>query len=168
MNAPISLYQLADTYVEAAQRLADLDLPPEVVADTLEGMAGELEVKATNVAMFARNLEATAEAIRQAESEMAKRRQAIANRAEQIRDYLKTQMERTGIHKIECPFLRLSIRTNPPAVIIDAPSQIPAEFMRTPEPPPPAPDKKALAVALKAGTEIPGCHLSTTTRIEIK
>lgn len=168
MNAPVSLYKLADGYLEASQRLADLDLPPEVVQDTLEGMAGELEVKAANVAMFARNLEATAESIRAAESDMAKRRESIAKRAQQVRDYLKAQMERTGITQIECPYFKVSIKNNPPAVVIDAASQIPQEFMRTPEPPPPAPDKKAIGAALKAGKEVAGCHLASGTRLEIK
>lgn len=168
MNAPIALYKLADAYLEASSKLADLDLPPEVVTDTLEGMAGEIEVKATNVAMFCRNLEASAEAIKQAESDMTARRKAIEKRAQHLRDYLKQQMERTGITKIECPYFKMSIRQNPPAVVIDAESQIPAQYMRTPEPPPPAPDKKQIADALKAGQDVPGCHLSTTTRIEIK
>lgn len=168
MNAPMSLYQLADQYVGVAQQLADLDLPAEVVNDTLEGLAGELEVKATQVAMFARNLEAAAESIRVAEQDMVNRRKALERRAGQLREYLKAQMERTGITAIECPYFKLAIKQNPPAVVIDAESQIPAQFMRQPEPPPPAPDKKALAEALKAGQDIPGAHLVRGTRLEIK
>jgi hypothetical protein len=168
MNAPISLYKLADAYMEASHRLADLDLPDEVIRDTLEGMSGELEVKATNVAMFARNLEATAETIRQAEFDMATRRKAIEARAKRLRVYLQDQMSRTGITKIECPYFKLAIRDNPPAVAIDAEGQIPQEFMRTPEPPPPAPDKKAIAEALKAGKDVPGAHLERGQRLEIK
>ena len=80
-----ALYELAGEYRAAAEQLADLDLPPEVVADTLEGLAGDLEQKATNVALFARNLEATAAAIKQAEADMAARRKAIENRAASIR-----------------------------------------------------------------------------------
>jgi len=38
----------------------------------------------------------------------------------------------------------------------------------TPEPPPPAPDKKAIAAALKAGQEVPGCRLTHGMRLEIK
>lgn len=163
-----SLYKLADEYVTAAQSLADLDLPDEVIADTLEGMAGAVEVKATNVAMFVRNLEASAEAIKAAEYEMATRRKAIEARAKRIRQYLQDQMTRTGISKIECPYFKLAIRDNPPAVVIDAEDQIPQEFMRQPETPPPSPDKKAIADALKAGKEVTGAHLERGQRLEIK
>lgn len=167
MNLP-SLYVLADEYRAAVEHLADLDLPAEVVADTLEGLAGELEAKATNVAMFAKNLEAMAEQIKTAEADMARRRKSIENRAAHIRQYLKDNMIRAGISKIECQFFKLAIRDNPPFVVIDAESQLPAEFIRTPEPPPPAPDKAAIKAAILAGQEVPGAHLDRGQRIEIK
>lgn len=163
-----SLYVLADAYRVAADQLADLDLPPEVVADTLESLSGDMETKATNVAMFARNLEAVAEQIKVAEGTMAARRNAIERRAERIREYLKANMLRTGISKIECPYFKLAIRDNPPSVVIDAAGSIPAEFMRQPEPPPPTPDKKAITDALKAGQVVSGAHLERSQRLEIK
>lgn len=168
MTTSTALYVLADEYLIAAQQLADLDLDPQTVADTLEGLSGALEVKATNVAMFARNLEASAEAIKAAEAQMAARRKSIENRAQAVRDYLKAQMERTGIKEIASPYFKLAIRTNPPAVVIDALGQIPEYFMKMPEPPPPSPDKKGIAAAIKAGKEVPGAHLEQSTRLEIK
>lgn len=168
MNAPITLYHLADEYLVAADRMADLDLPDEVIADTLEGLAGALEVKATNVAMFIKNLETSAEAIKQAEANMAARRKAIENRAGRIRQYLQYQMERTGVTKIECPYFKVAVRDNPPSVVIDQEGSLPERFMRVPEPPPPAPDKKAIAQALKAGEDVPGAHLERSRRVEIK
>jgi len=165
MNAN-ALYLIADEYLQAVNALSDLDLPDEVVADTLESLQYPLEQKATNVAMFVRNLEATAEAIKEAESEMAKRRKALESRAANVREYLKANMIRAGISKIECPLFKLAIRDNPPSVVIDG--VVPAEFMRQPEPPPPAPDKKAISEALKAGQHVPGAHITRTQRLEIK
>lgn len=164
----LSLYQLADEFQVAAQKLSDLDLDEQTIADTLEGLQGGLEVKATNVAMFAKNLESAAEQIKIAESQMSARRKAIENRAQKVRDYLKMNMERTGILKIESPYFKIAIRENPPTVVIDAISQIPDAFMRTPEPPPDVPDKKFILAAIKAGETVPGAHLEHGTRIEIK
>lgn len=169
MNAPLpALYVLADEYVSAAQKLAELDLDDQTVADTLEGLTGDLEVKATNVAMFVRNLEATAEAIKDAEAKMAARRKALEARAGRIRDYLKAQMERCAIQKIESPYFTLAIRQNPPAVHVEAPELVPDEFKKSPPPPPPSIDKKAVAEALKAGKDVPGCRLERGTRLEVK
>lgn len=169
MNAPLpALYVLADEYMEAARKLGEMDLDEQTVADTLEGLSGGLEVKALNVACFMRNLEATASAIKGAEEQMAARRKAIERRAERIREYLKTQMERCAIHKIEAPYFTLAIRHNPPAVHVEAPELVPQEFVKTPPPPPPSIDKKAIAEALKAGRDVPGCRLERGTRLEVK
>ena len=164
----ISLYVLADEYQQAAAQLADLDMPDEVVADTLESLQFPIEQKATNVAMFVRNLEATAEAIKAAEVEMAKRRKALESRAANVREYLKANMLRTGITKIECPLFKISVRDNPASVRVTDESVIPSQFMRQPDPPPPSPDKKAIGEALKSGEDVPGCVLERGNRLEIK
>ena len=68
MNA-LALYQLSQNYVQALDFLTDpdIELPMDVINDTLEGLSGELEDKAVNVAKFMRNLEALTEAIKAAE-----------------------------------------------------------------------------------------------------
>lgn len=163
-----ALYDIAAEYRDAASKLADLDLDAQTVADTLEGLSGDLEVKAQNVAFFARNLEATAAAIKQAEADMAARRKSLEKRAEGLRQYIFTSMQVAGIEQIECPHFRMSIRDNPAAVEIYEPGLIPVEFMTKPEPPAPAHDKKAIADAIKAGREVAGAKLTQGKRLEIK
>jgi hypothetical protein len=163
-----ALYELAAEYRADAEKLADMDLDEQTLADTLEGLGGELEVKAQNVIMFTRNLEATAAAIKEAEAQMAARRKALENRAAGLRRYVLENMQFAGIQKIECPFFKLSIRDNPAAVDIYEPGLIPAQYMKQPEPPPPAPDKTAIKAAITAGTEVPGAKLTKGTRLEIK
>lgn len=163
-----ALYELVADFREQANQLANLEIDEQTLTDTLEGLRYPVEQKCMNVAAVARNLEAVAESIKQAETEMAARRRALQNRADRLRAYLKMGMEGAGISEVSCPLFKIAIRTNPPAVVIDAESLIPAEFMRVPEPPPPTPDKKAIAEAIKAGKEIPGCHLASGTRVEIR
>ena len=163
-----ALYNIAAEYRAAAEKLAELDLDAQTIADTLEGLSGDLETKAQNVAFFARNLESTAAAIKQAEADMAARRKAMENRADGLKRYVFESMKFAGIEKIECPHFRLSIKNNPAAVEIFEPGLVPASFMRTPEPPPPAPDKTAIKEALKAGQDVPGARLTSSQRLEIK
>lgn len=164
----LTLYQLADEYREAMHALNDMDLDEQTIADTLESISGPLEEKATNVAMIARNLEATAEAIKEAEQKMAARRKALESRSASIKRYLLANMQKCGISKIESPYFSIAIRKNPASVVIDDPNVIPAEFMRQPEPPPPAPDKKAIAEAIKSGKSIPGARLEQSERLDIR
>jgi len=163
-----ALYEIAAEYRDAATKLAELDLDAQTVADTLEGLSGDLETKAQNVAFFVRNLEATAAAIKQAEADMAARRKAMENRADGLKRYIFESMTVAGIEKIECPHFRLAIKNNPAAVDVFEPGLVPASFMRTPEPPPPALDKTAIKEALKAGQDVPGARLTSGQRLEIK
>jgi hypothetical protein len=162
-----ALYLLTGEYRAAASALADLDLPPEVVADTLEGLAGELEVKAQGVAHMVRALEADAAACKEWSKTAAERAKAIEARADSLRDYLARCMTACGISKIDGPGVALSFRKSS-AVVINEPALIPAQYMRQPEPPPPAPDKKAIADAIKAGAEVPGAHIEQRQTLTIK
>jgi len=163
-----ALYELAAEYRADAEKLADMDLDEQTLADTLEGLGGELEVKAQNVIMFTRNLEATAAAIKDAEAQMAARRKAMENRAAGLRRYVLESMQHAGVQKIECPLFKVAVRENPAAVEIYEPGLIPAQFMKQPEPPPPSPDKTAIKAAITAGTEVPGAKLTKGTRLDIK
>ncbi len=163
----LTLYQIADTYAQAVEKLSDEDLPAEAIADTLEGLQGDLQTKATNVAMFAQNLESLAEQIKKAEYAMSHRRKVLENKAESVRNYIKENMERAGIQKIECPHFKLSIKKNPPSVEIYDEAAIPDVYKKQPEPPPPVPDKKMIAEVIKGGGTIEGARLIQGTRLSI-
>jgi len=123
----MTLYQISADYLSALDYLTDpeADVPMEAVTDTLEGFELELSEKATNVAAFARNLEASAKAIKEAEQAMARRRRALENRSQWIKDYLRSNMEATGITKIESPWFVLAIRKNPAAVDVTDEATLP-------------------------------------------
>ena len=163
-----TLYDIAAEYRADLDKLSDLDLPPEVIADTLEGMSGALEAKASNIASLVRNLEVTAEAVKDAEAQLYKKRKAIENRIEAIKSYTLNVMVANKIEKIETAYFKVSVTKNPPAVDVFDPEQIPAHFMRQPEPPPPQIDKSAIKESLKLGEDVPGCRLTQSLSLRIK
>lgn len=164
----LTLYQIADQYLVDLQKLQDMDMDDQTLADTLEGMSGDLEIKAANVAMFVRNLESTAKAIKDAEKSMADRRKSIESRIDRIKAYLHENMERTGITKIECPYFVLSVRKNPPALKIIDPDKIPDKYFTIPDLPPPELNKDLLKSDLKNGVEIDGAILTAGSSLQIK
>lgn len=164
----LALYQISDAYLADVRKLEELDLDEQTFLDTLESLSGDLEVKATNVAMFIKNLESNAAAIKQAEEAMSKRRKAQEDKAKRIKEYLLENMLRTGVSKIECPYFTLSIRKNPPSVEVLMSSSIPDEYFDIPEPQPPVLNKKRLAEDLKAGVVIEGARLAQGNSLQIK
>lgn len=164
----LALYQIADQYLADVQKLQELDLDDQCFADTLESLSGDFDDKSVAVAMFVRNIEASAESIKAAEEQMSSRRKAIEKKAANIKEYLLTNMQRVGITEIACPHFMIKIKNNPESVVIDPAAIIPASYMRQPELPPAVPDKVAIKAALKAGVEINGCYLEKKQRIDIK
>lgn len=164
----LTLFSLAGPLEEALKRLTDVGMDETTIADTIDGMAVEFREKAVAVVSAARNLEALALSIKSAEDEMYERRKALEKRAAAIRAYVKEQMERAGIQKLECPHFQIAIRHNPPAIVVDAPTMVPERFWVQQPPPPPTLDKNALKAALKAGEDVPGVHLSSSTRLDVK
>lgn len=163
-----SLFDVASEYREAFERLAELDIDPQTMEDTLDSLSGDLQHKATNVAMFTKSIEALAASIKDAEAAMSKRRKALEARSERLRTYMLDCMQLAGVQRIESPHLRISVAKTPPSVDVFDAAQLPGEFMRQPEVPPPAPDKAAIRDALKAGLDVPGARLVTGTRIDIR
>lgn len=165
-NESTPLYALTETYRAALVELEDLDLPEDAVRDTLEGLRGELEEKALNVAAYFQNLEATAQAVRQAEKHMQERRKRIERRIASMKHYLLENMQACGITRIDSPQFSLVVRRNPGTVVIDREDELPAEFVlvRTER----VPDKTSIRARLKAGESVTGAHLEHSSRLEVK
>jgi hypothetical protein len=171
MMSALSMYTMAAEYRQMVEHLMSTQDDVQTIEDTIDGELYPLEMKAQGVGYAVKNLEATAAAIKGAEQEMATRRKAIEKRAEALKEYAKTCLEIAGISKLDTPHFALTIKKNPPSVDVWDERQIPAEFMRLPEPPPPpiaVPDKTKIKEAIKAGREVPGAQMAQGSRLEIK
>lgn len=164
----MTLYEIAGTYRQALEKLVDEELPADAVTDTLDGLRGDLNDVATNVAMIVQCMESLADQIELAQIQMDRRRKNLETRAQAIRDYIKGCMETAGVTQIECPYFRLRIHKNPPAVEIEDESLIPLALQVVPDPPAPRPDKKQIAEVITGGGTVPGARLIQRTRLVIK
>jgi hypothetical protein len=165
MKPTLKLYEIADIYLSALDGLADIeDLPLEAIADTLEGLQCEFEDKALNVGRYIRNLEAEASAIEEAKKRMDVRAKAAARQAGRLKDYLKRELERTGL-KIKAPDLTLRLQNNPASVVVDDEARIPEAFKHSEVVTKVL--KLEIGKALKAGEAVAGAHLERSKRLVI-
>ena len=167
----VALYTLTSQYLELAERLANMDLDAQTVADTIEasGITDEIAVKAQGIEFVARTAEMHCPAI---DAEIARLQDLKSQRqrvAQGLRDYLKTNMEGAGIDKIECPLFKFSIRKNPVSVEVFDANQIPAELWTTPAPKPPVPhpNKAEIKALLSSGKDVPGARITQWTRLVV-
>jgi len=166
----VSLFNLTGQYLALAEKLADMDIDAQTVADTIEstGITDEIALKAQGYEMVARTLEMHTPAIdAEIERLTAIKRQRQA-KAAALRKHLLDSMLAMGVEKIETPLFRVSVRENPPAVEVFEQGLIPVEYMRQPEVPPAVPDKTAIKTAIKDGKEIPGCRLTRGVKLEVR
>lgn len=162
-----ALFILAAEHRALSDKLHDLDLDDQTILDTLEGQSGDLIEKGKNVASVFRNLESDAKQIKEAEQQLAERRKAIEKRAESLKQYLKANMEISGIQKIECPWFVVSIKQNPEAVTVDDEEAIPRDYFKE-IPVSYQLDKTMVKQALKDGFDVAGVRLTRGSRLDIK
>lgn len=172
MTTP-ALYQLTGQWLALANKLSDMDLDSQTIADTIEGSDEQaaIEVKLQGYEMVARNIEAPLQAIDDEIARLQALRASAVKRGEMLRQRMHETMKAMGVEKISCPLFQISRRKNPTRTVIYEPGLIPAEFMRTPPPKPapaPEPNKEAIKAALKEGKEVQGARLEQTERLEIK
>lgn len=163
----LSLYHMTADYREALASLADSEIDAQTLADTIEGLTGELTVKAANVAAFAMNLEAEADAAKAAEDRISKHRKGLEAKAKQLREYLLRNMTAAGISEIAAldNSFRVRVMQGREACVIDDDGALPTEFIRTKVVS--EPNKVAITEAIKGGADVPGARLERKPTLKI-
>ena len=87
--------------------------------DTLEGIEGEFEDKAENIACYIKSLQSDIDDMDNEEKILKARMNAKKNRLEAIKKYLKNSMLQINLLKIDKPRARLSIRNNAECLVVD-------------------------------------------------
>ncbi|MEO7345377.1 MAG: siphovirus Gp157 family protein [Methylotenera sp.] len=165
-----SLYELVGERLALQIRLEALDFDAETISDTLDGNSTELSEKIEDYGYVIRNMDSLCGSMMIEIDRMQERLSRHQKRTNEIKAWLLLNMQRTRITKIDCPSFSLSLKTNPPSVIVDDANKIPSKYMHTPalKPPVAAPDKKMIKEAIQSGQDVPGCHIVQTQRVVIE
>jgi len=162
----MKLYELTNEYNSALTTLTDSDFDLQTINDTLEGLKGELEIKAKNVAAFIENRKAEIDAVKAASKKLADRAKSEQKHLDGLIGYLKYNMEQSEITEIRSPELVLKIKNNPPSVVIDNEEVVDNKFKSSKWVV--SIDKTAIKKELQAGNDVEGAHIEQKTRLEIK
>lgn len=152
-----ALYAITEQFKELAALAENADEDLAVaLRDTMEGIEGEFQEKGKAIAMVTLNIDGDLEAIQSQIDRLTERKRIIANRKESLKEYLRTNMEASGITKISHPLFTITCGKGKPIVIIDDEKAIPDDYVNVKVTS--APDKAAIAKAIKDGIEVPGAH----------
>ena len=140
--------------------------------DTLEGIEGEFEVKAENIACFIKQLSGELDMLKKEKAAFERRRKAKERQIEWLKTYLLTCMQKIHRVKIETGRATISIRNNAESARFESEKAFVEWAVKNAETllryAEPEINKTAVKIALKAGEKLPGAALERTQSITIK
>ena len=163
-----SIYEITQDYLQILSMLEDPELDSQTLADTMEGIEGEFEIKAENYAKVMKNLEGDILAIKTEIDRLTAKKKALENNIKNMKSTLQTAMETTGKTKFKTELFSFNIQKNAPSVVIDLEdlSKLPSQFIKQREI---EADKTAIKEALKRGENLDGiAHWEQGESLRIK
>ena len=126
----LSLYNITNKFVELMDKAQEGELTEEEYNQLGEELAIQLQQKGSNIIGYTKNIELTINAMKEEENRIAENRKTLESKLEKFKQYVKENMERLGITKMDTELGTLSIARNPISVEIENEDEIPSEFKR--------------------------------------
>ncbi len=122
----MNLYQLTEEYRRDVERLAEVELPPEVVLETIESMQGDLAQKLRAVMCFTLELEAEATARAAEAKRMSDSARSASKRADALRSYAQMAIVNSGLTMPQkFPEFTLAMQKAAPTCDVSEPELLP-------------------------------------------
>lgn len=151
----MKLYELTEQLKDFNELVESGEIPEDAVRDTFESLEGQFNDKAISCGHYLKSLEAESEVIDIEIKRLTALKKTRQNALDKFKDYLRENMERTNINKIECPLFSISLGVSQDVVEISDLNSLPKEYKKVKT----EADKTAIKKALKAGEDIPGAKL---------
>lgn len=163
----MKLYELTNEYEHLFETLNNIDdITNDVIENTLIPLKQDIKSKSINVASYIMNLEYEINAMDDYIEKMENKRKSRQKKIDAIKNYLRMNMEKTGINKIESPEFTISLGSEDTKTVIYDSSILPIKFCRRVEKF--EPDKNLIKHAIENGNIIDGARLIKTRRLTIK
>jgi len=151
------LYEIGDDFRELQRMLEDTDIDPATLADTIDAIETEFDVKAQQVTVVIANISAPLDAIADQISRLEAKQKAIKNKVKSLTNYVRTNMERLDKKKIEGDLFNITLALGRESVIVADVDDLPDEYVTVKTTT--SADKKAIKDAIDAGKKVFGAHI---------
>ena len=160
--ATMHLYELSKQYADTKSWLESDEIIDEVLLrQKFAETSDQLKIKAENIGKMVLEYESDVATLDNEISRLSARKKSLATKTDWLKSYLLEQMQNAQIDKIPCDILTISLRKNPPSVIVLNPDEVEQKFRRI-IPETYEIDKKSILENFKISGEIPvGCDIKT-------
>lgn len=125
----MTLYELTGQFKELLEMIENGEVDPESLKDTLEGLEGEIEVKADGYAKVIKELEGQAVMLKTEGDRLSNKRTSIENNVKAMKESLQAAMLATGKTKFKTDLFSFGIQKNPARLVIDNPNEVPERYL---------------------------------------
>lgn len=157
-----TLYELTGQFRELLELIEQGEIDADLLADTLEGLEGEIEIKADGYAKVIRELEGQASMLKGEIDRLSDRKSSIENNIKAMKESLEMAMRSTGKVKFKTDLFSFNIQKNPARLVITG--DVPSDYLIPQEP---KVDNKTIKDLLKE-KELPFAHLEQSESLRIR
>lgn len=149
------LYDLTSDYKQIINMVEAGELTKEQVKDHLDLIESDFNDKAVSVIHVSNSLDNDISVLDAEIKRLQAKKKSVENSKERLHDYLRNNMEASGITKIKCPQFSITLKQPAPQLHVVEQELIPDDYMvvKTSI----NPDKRKILADLKDGVDIPGC-----------
>lgn len=153
---------LAASYEKLQQLVEVGNFSPEEIADTLEGIEGELGDKLDAIMVHVRNIEGQAKTLEEESKRLSERKKSFENQAKNLKKYALTCLLAAGLDNLKTLKNTFTARKGSTSVVIDNEDLLPNNLVQVQVVT--TPDKKAIKEAIEKGKKVAGAHLEINER----
>ena len=168
----MKLIELSEEYMSAINHIIENcdDYSIDEIENILKPINDPLEKKIQNLGMFLIKMEKEIDEMVEQEKiikqKMREKIEKMENSYENIKNYLKYNMNITHKKSIRSPIIDITIRSNPPKTIIEDSSIIPSEYIKQKFET--VIDKTLIKKDIKSGKLVPGAYIQESESLIIK
>jgi len=135
----------------------EAELSPDEMSDCLDSIKESFEEKGGNIVAVVNEMKMTTSAIDEEIKRLQARKKAIVNTQERMKEYLRYNMENTGINKIDHPLFNITLAKAPLSAEVFDEESLPDDYVTIKTEI--KPDKRKILSSLKSGESIEGAKL---------
>lgn len=124
----LSLYNITDRFVEIMDKVQEGEITEEQYNELGQELAIALQNKSIGIIGYVQNEEALIDAVDVQIKRLQDLKKQKTNNLDKFKQYVKENMEKLGITKLETEIGKMSIAKNPLSVEIENEDEIPSEF----------------------------------------
>lgn len=124
----LSLYNITDKFVEIMDKVQEGEITEEQYNELGQELAIALQNKSIGIIGYLQNEEALIDAVDVQIKRLQDLKKQKTNNLDKFKQYVKENMEKLGITKLETEIGKMSIAKNPLSIEIENEDEIPSEF----------------------------------------